>query len=402
MRFGYVCGALRVSTHPDSTSIGPRAHVVGFLDGLRHAGIKPRTYLAGEDPKFGSPSVKSQSLRSRSLARRATQDLARIALGALFRRRARNALGSVDVLYERQASFQNLGAPFRRKGAFWIIESNGPFWYEASEERKSLALTRLARRSEIKAYRDADLVVVVSEALKRIIVDATGRDADDVFVIPNGTDPSRFDPSVASADRRAPAPTIGFVGYVTEWAGLDTLIRALPDIRETVPLSATIVGEGPALASLRKLAAECGVGDAVHFTGHVAWDRVPSLLAGFDLAYSGQQKMKIGEMYHSPQKLYEYQSMGIPLVASRYPDAEKLVANGVGALFTPGDEQSLKTAIEDALQLIEDRGARAHARQQVIVRHSWQARVTSLLSELQRRGAIGEHNGRAQRARNAW
>lgn len=62
LRVGYVCGALRVTTDEQSDCIGPRAHVVGFLAGLRDNGVEGRTYLAGD--RMPAASRRSTSKES--------------------------------------------------------------------------------------------------------------------------------------------------------------------------------------------------------------------------------------------------------------------------------------------------------------------------------------------------
>jgi glycosyltransferase involved in cell wall biosynthesis len=393
-RFGYACGALRVTLDETSESVGPRAHVSGFLGGLEACGVAVRRYLAGEDAPRRAASPGSERRISGGFPRRLATDTARLALRAEVRRRARRAIGDVDVLYERQATFHDVGRPFQRRGSCWVLESNGPFWYEAGVERRSLALRGLARRLELTAYRDADLVVAVSDALKEIIVAESGRAAEDVFVLPNATDCRRFDPARATPRRLAAGPVVGWVGYMTQWAGLEELIAAAATLRRSGrDIDIVLIGDGPDRARLELLAAQTRVSDLVRFVGNVPWGRVPDLMAGFDVGFSGQRQMRIGAMYHSPQKLYEYQAMGLPVVASDYPDARRLAFDGrCGWLYPAGDVAALEGALGRALAV--DAGDRAQrgalARTNVLVEHSWERRVGTLLAELERRGMM-EH-----------
>jgi glycosyltransferase involved in cell wall biosynthesis len=389
-RLGYVCGALRVSTHENAEAVGPRAHVVGFMNGLNSVGVSPRTYLAGDQSSIRRMGRVSDETMRGSMAKRYLIDAARLGFRYAARQKAVAALGAVDIVYERQATFQDLGRPFQRKGSKWIIESNGPFWYEAAEERHSLALVKAARRLELQAYRDADLVVAVSEALKEIIASESGRNPDRIFVLPNATDPQRFDPARVTPERVGQAPVIGFVGYLAEWAGLDVLIQAIAQLnRSKRRLGAVIVGDGPARTRLERLAISEGVDRDINFLGHVEWSRVPSLLSGMDLAFSGQREMAIGSMYHSPQKLYEYQAMGLPVVASDYPDSRALLTDRqTGFLFDGGNVTSLVETLEKALRADSLEGLGSRARDLILESHSWEARVRTLLTELTRRGIL--------------
>jgi glycosyltransferase involved in cell wall biosynthesis len=335
---------------------------------------------------------------SSSGARRLAADTTRLGLRYLFRHEARRKLGEVDIVYERQATFQDLGRPFQRRGSWWVLESNGPFWYEAGAERKSLALVETAKRLELAAYRDADLVIVVSEALKDIVVREAGRPSEDVYVLPNATDGDRFAPDRSRPRRVASGTTVGWVGYMSHWAGVDILIDAAARLRDqdqTVFLA--LVGDGPERSNLERRSASLGLNEQVTFLGNVPWDEVPDLMAGFDIAYSGQRAMSIGSMYHSPQKLYEYQAMALPIIASDFPDARKLVtAADSGWLFPPEDVG----ALADVIQLAADAGDLAEkgrrARADIVANHTWEVRVRELLSTLEARGMLRARNTRSQ------
>jgi glycosyltransferase involved in cell wall biosynthesis len=383
-----VCGAARVTTNESSETIGPRAHVVGFLNGAEAAGVKVTRYLVGDEaPQLVSAPGSERIMRAGPVARVGV-DATRIALRFAARRRALRKIGDVDIIYERQAVFHDIGRIFQRRGAKWIVESNGPFWYETAKERNTLALTRLAKRIELAVYRDADLVVAVSEALKDILVREAGRDPDDIFVLPNATDAVRFDPSLVVANRLGTGRIFGFVGYVTPWAGLDDLLWAISAVRaQGEDVSAVIVGEGPQLPELRQYARSLGISQNVIFAGHVRWSDVPQLLAGFDVGFSGQRVMDIGAMYHSPQKLYEYQAMALPVVASAHPDAIKLLAeNDSGWLFPSGDRAALLEVMVKAARAgdLAARGSRARAG--VLEHHTWETRAHQLIAEIERRG----------------
>jgi glycosyltransferase involved in cell wall biosynthesis len=397
IRLGYACGAIRVTLDDESESTGPRAHVSGFLAGLRSVGVTPRRYLIGEDAPRRTTAVGSGDQMARSAWRRVLVDSARLALRLALPLRARRAIGPVDLLYERQATFQEIGRSFQRRGSWWVLESNGPFWYEARTHRKTLAFVRLARWLELRAYRDADLVVAVSEALKEVIVAESGRSPRDIFVLPNGADWVRFDPARAVPRRISSSPVVGFVGYMTEWAGVEDLLRAVAAVRRTGrSVEVVLVGDGPHRAHLESVAAGEEIADAVHFVGHVPWHEVPDFMAGFDMAFSGQREMSIGSMYHSPQKLYEYQAMGLATIASDYADARSLLAGGeTGWLYRPGDVSDLSRVLQSALDAGDFGHRGAEARANVVRHHGWDRRVMQLLVELDRRGMLrAKHTAR--------
>ena len=80
-------------------------------------------------------------------------------------------------------------------------------------------------------------------------------------------------------------------------------------------------------------------------------------------------------------KLYEYMSMGKPVVASAFEDARRLVKEGqTGFLYPPGDKQALKQSLIAAYEAKERLPAMGQqARQQIEREHSWANRVQHLL-----------------------
>jgi glycosyltransferase involved in cell wall biosynthesis len=389
-RIAYLSGAPRVSTDPHSPAAGPRAHVLGVIDAFRILGVQVTPYIVGDRvSRLVRDQGRRMGLRG-GVFRQLAADLIRFLIRPVLGRRAVREVGTEhDLVYERFASMQALGRSFQRAGVPWILETQGPFYYEAKVERRSMVLTGLAKRLEIRAYRQCDLLVCVSEPLKRILSEAAGLDDSKIVVVPNGVDTTRFDPDRVEARRLAPGHVVGYVGSVRAWQGIDLLVAAIARLRaDGLDISAVIVGDGPDRGGMQEAAMRLGIESYVHFTGHAAWDEIPSFLKGFDIGFSGHRRMRIGHMYHSPLKLYEYAAMGLPIVASRFDDAEALLSAGVpGALFDPDDLDSLVAGLRDVLRTIasgSEYGTKA--REAVIEHHSWTNRVGRIIGVAEERG----------------
>ncbi len=309
-------------------------------------------------------------------------DVMRLALAGSAARQARRMLADrVDWVYERFAAFCALGRPFQRAGRPWVLETNAPMFYEAKTERQTMALTGWARRAEMAAYRACDVLVCVTDALKEVVVESAGLAPDKVVVLPNGVDTRRFDRSRTTPQRLHPGFTIGFVGAIFERQGIELLIEALHVMGgEGVALNAVIVGDGPARAAAQARAQQLGLGARVTFTGQVPWEQIPGLLAGCDIAFSGQLQLPLGRMYHSPLKLYEYLAMELPVVASAFQDATTLLGDvRCGFLFSPGDAGDLRRALHAAFNSRARLAVMgAQARLLVQREHSWSSRISQL------------------------
>jgi glycosyltransferase involved in cell wall biosynthesis len=395
-RLLYLSGAPRVSTRPEAETTGARSHILGMSGAFERLGWRVDRFIVGDRVPRSWRATGSHRAASKTYARRVAADVVRIVLGRVNARRARAMCrGGVDLIYERFGAFQALGAACRGDGALWVLESNGPLFYEAKVERKSLALGALARLLERRAYRACDLLVCVSDSLKEILVASCDVPPEKVVVIPNGVDTTFYDPARYEPTRIHQGFTVGFVGNLYAWAGLGPLLQAVAELRDSgMDISAVLVGDGMVRGRCEDEARRLGIADRVTFVGRVARETVPRYIAGFDVGYSGQVTLQMGAMYHSPLKIYEYMAMGRPAVASGFADARRAIRDDVtGFLFEPGDAESLKGALRrayDARDRLEQMGARARA--EAVAHHSWTARARTLLAEVGARQAARRHS----------
>lgn len=382
----YMCAAPRISTRLDAEISGPRAHILGFIQGLESNGVDVSQFIVGDRLPPSLNKSKMEKNLSGNILKTTLLDLARLGLGYSNARQAWQALGNkVDLVYERFSPFSALGKRFQRHGIPWVVETHAPLFYESNIERKTASLTSLARQIEIQAYRDCDLIVCVSNTLKNIIQSAAEVPEDKIYVMPNAVDIHRFDAATVFPKRYFDGFTVGFVGRLYEWHGLHLLLQAIANLRqESIDISLVIVGDGSTREELETLAQSLGILGNVRFLGQVDWQNVPSLIAGFDVGYVGNIPMQSGKMYHSPLKLYEYMAMKKPPVASAYEDAISVTQNGaLGFLYQPGNLVDIQRALQEAFNSKEaiSRIGEA-ASHEILTNHTWDHRAKTLLTHL--------------------
>ena len=381
-QLGYLSAAPRVSTRADAETVGPRSHILGVINAFEHLGWKVSRFIVGDDiPR----SISSRSTEKRLMAnplQTLMADIVRIIMGYINARRAWKKLGPhVSLVYERFSTLQSFGWLFKRHGIPWVLETNGLFFKEAKVDRKSLVLSGIARRIELRAYRECDLLVCVSEPLRASALAETRMPPEKVMVIPNGVDTDLFNPQKYTPTRVFPGFTLVFVGTMLYWQGLDLLLGAVAELRsEGCDIAIVAIGDGPMRSSWEELAAKLGLAERVRFMGRMTQVELLPLVAGSDFGYSGHIKQH-GDVYHSPLKLYEYMAMGKPIVASAVKDSCELIRDGEnGFLYPSGSKEELKAALLRAYQA-RDRLAQQQAsiRQEIIDKHSWASRVEDLL-----------------------
>ncbi|WP_019625782.1 glycosyltransferase family 4 protein [Thioalkalivibrio sp. ALJT] len=238
-------------------------------------------------------------------------------------------------IYERYSLFSFAGrlvAWLTRRPL--VLEVNAPLSLEL-QTHGDLVLRRLAQRIEDWLCRRATRTIVVTQAMADIFA-ARGVPRERLMVMPNGVDGARFNPQVDGHSVRqryvpAQARVVGFVGWIRPWHGVDGLIHACAALAPAYPdLHLLIVGDGPALPGLRKLAADLDLVERIHFTGAVERDAIPAHIAALDIAVQPDVTD-----YASPIKLFEYLALGRAVVAPDKPNIREVVDHDRSALLFP-------------------------------------------------------------------
>jgi glycosyltransferase involved in cell wall biosynthesis len=294
------------------------------------------------------------------------------------------AHGPFDLVYERYALWSWAGmASARALGVPGVLEVNAPLIEEQARYRvlcdreTALAVTR-------RTLDEARLLVAVSDGVRDWLAGFAETDGK-IAVIPNGVDPERFAAVSAVATRSAEsdALTLGFVGSLKPWHGLDRLIDAFAVFRYRHPASRLlIVGDGPERAACEERASALGLDASLIFTGAVPAEQVPGLLAAIDIAVAPYPPS--AGFYFSPLKVYEYMAAGRAVVASRIGQIDGLIEDGVtGRLYPPGDQGALIEVL-DQLARSPDERARlgAAARAKVSAEHTWRSVAQRILERV--------------------
>ena len=250
-----------------------------------------------------------------------------------------------DCIYERYNLFLPAGVwAARRFKLPLLLEVNAPILEERSRY-DGLSLTRLARWSQAYAWRNADVVLPVTQVLGDIVA-SYGVEHKRIVVIPNGINGERFEsaPDVEAAKRALGLEgrlVLGFTGFVRDWHGLDKVLDLIAGDPPESRRHLLVVGDGPARTGLERQARELGIDNRVTFTGIVGRDDVARHVAAFDIAL---QPAVVA--YASPLKLFEYLALGKAIVGPAQPNIEEILRRDHNAvLFDPADPNGLASAV---------------------------------------------------------
>lgn len=138
-----------------------------------------------------------------------------------------------------------------------------------------------------------------------------------------------------------------FVGRLTNWKGVETLLLALTTLDG---VHAVVAGDGPEYPHLVELARQLDLGDKVRFTGRVAHAEVRRLM-------EQSHVLVLTSLYEGlSHTLLEAGALGLPVIASDRGGNSEVVVSGQNGLLVPAqDVGALRRAIA---QMTDDEPAR--------------------------------------------
>lgn len=293
--------------------------------------------------------------------------------------------GHFDVVYERYSLWSHAAMEHARlEGIPGVLEVNAPLIHEQAKHR-SLVYRSAAEKVAERVFSGATSLIAVSSGVAAYLQSVCPTAGSQLHVIPNGVDPARFPASQFASptgkERDNPF-TIGFLGTLKPWHGLDVLMDAFARLHAKTPdIRLLIVGDGPERKTIERAAARHGMSSSVQLTGAVAPEGVPDWLHRMDVGVAPYPASP--DFYFSPLKIHEYMAAALPVVTSRIGELERFVEDGVTGLLYPPDDSA---AMADALQQLRgdpDLCLRLGmaGRSKVLQNHGWDAVVTRILEQ---------------------
>jgi glycosyltransferase involved in cell wall biosynthesis len=234
------------------------------------------------------------------------------------------AFGAMDVIAQRHAQRLQL-----------IALCHHPLALETGLTR---ATANALQRSEQTALAAAVAVVVTSNMTRTILMQDFAVPAEKIVVAVPGTEPQRFAPCTGDP------PVLVSVATLTRRKGHDVLISALASLSH-LPWVARFVGgtefDVEWTVHLRKLVADNGLGERIHFVGGVADPSseyahadifvLPSLYEGYGMVFA------------------EALAFGLPIVGTSAGAVPEVVPTSAGILVPPSDIDALAAALRKVL-----------------------------------------------------
>ncbi len=238
---------------------------------------------------------------------------------------------------------------------------------------------RLANAEERISISFSDTLITVNESMRRRLSAISQRP---VTVVMNLPDPRRFIPLEALRDSEG-FERIVYSGSIANRNGLDLVVRAVSLLGDEFPsLRFRVIGEGPALESVVRLAEDLGIADRVEFHDFVPSSQIPSLLSDAAAGISPQRGGVFGSLVFS-MKVAEYVALGLPVICSDIATMRHYFSDDEVLFFEQGNAEDLARAIRALLSnpaAAEERAARSRMK---LDRLSWPAQKETLVETVE-------------------
>lgn len=274
----------------------------------------------------------------------------------------------------------------KRRGARFIFDHHDlvPELYLSRFSRGYDAGYRLTLALERLSFALADVVIATNDSYRDVALRRGRKRIEDVFVVRNGPDLSRFAPVPPdTALKNGRSYLLAYAGVMGPQDGVDHALRALAVLAATHnDWRAVFAGDGDELPRLRALSSRLGLDARTQFVGWVDDETLVRILSTADVCIAPEPKNPLNEI-STMVKVTEYMAAGKAIAA--YDLAEhRATAAGAALYAIPNRPESLAgsiaTLLDDA-DLRKRLGKEGHER---AARFSWQSQEPALLAAYER------------------
>lgn len=251
-----------------------------------------------------------------------------------------------DIIYERSEYLLKSGVGVAQKHKIkHILEVNAPFIDEWEEfEGKSL-LTNYAHRVEEYKLKNTSLVSCISTTLRNHLFKKYSIKSTPSVIVTNGVDLDKFPILSEKVSTSNSEITIGFVGSILPYHGVDNLIDAFANLYnqyKDLNLNLLIVGDGMSLNDLKNRAVKLNIENKVTFTGKVDRKDLKNYLSKMDVCVLAKTKW-----YCSPIKLFEYASSSKAILAPNTEPVSEVFTHGKDAFLV--EKQNIEAGLKELI-----------------------------------------------------
>lgn len=252
-------------------------------------------------------------------------------------------------------------------------------------------IPRIGTRKFLRLLRSCKLIVALTSPMRQALIDMGVSDIP-VIVEGDGVDLHDFEALPSAKDTRSSlgiaenVPLIVYAGQLKSMGlskGIPELLSACELLHDRGLEFRAVIAGGPESEKERFIETMSeGLKARVHFTGHIAHLKIPTLLTAADiLVYPAPKSDHLFYMRDtSPLKLFEYMAAGKPIVAADLPPLHDAVDPSMVTFCEPGSGDSLAQAILMVLEHREESEKKARLARAHVEQFTWGKRMERILN----------------------
>ncbi len=171
-------------------------------------------------------------------------------------------------------------------------------------------------RLERRIFPKLEKVFTVNESLAQIYAEKYGVPVKSVMNLP-------FYKEQFPAEKNK-IFTVIYQGVLNKDRGLEELIQAFEQLDD---MQLWLLGEGDLEEKLKRQVKDLGLEEKVTFFGKIPFEQLPEITAKAHLGVSLEKGTNLNYRLASPNKVFDYISAHLPVVASGLPEIKKIVEN---------------------------------------------------------------------------
>jgi glycosyltransferase involved in cell wall biosynthesis len=231
-------------------------------------------------------------------------------------------------------------------------------------------IIKLLRQIEKISSRFADHVITVTDIWKEKLSKRSVAPSK-CTVLLNVPDGELFKPLSRKDNKLSNNINLYYHGTLDEHFGVDTLIKAMPLIKKSIPrVRLNIYGGGRKYDDLISLAHQLEILDYVSFNDFVSFFKLPSILSEADLGIVPTKDSVFSDEALSMKSL-EYISLGIPIVISRTRAHSYYFKDDMVKYFKAGNHEDLAKSVIGIINNPEEQKRLVANTEEFMKKHNW-------------------------------
>ena len=245
--------------------------------------------------------------------------------------------------------------------------------------QKASGLKNLQRKLEkmynSKTLQQGNKILVPNEYTKKLVSEYYNVETNKIGIITNGTEVKNFQEANLDSDQ------IIFSGAMYHHRGIDILLEAVKEIvKEKPQTKLVLLGDGPEMNQLKKIAQENKLEENVDFKGWIDRNKIPEYLATSSIGIGPLRSTEVTK-YALPIKVLEYMSAGLPIIAAKNTLPEDILEEGKNGFFINNSTE----LVEKILELLNNKELRKKMgknSKEMVKKFDWKNVTESIIQEV--------------------